>query len=156
MKTILTKDGLTKIQDEIKFLMTSETTRLIEELSGAKDRGGVDENSEYELAKGEYERLQIRISKLKDMVANSIIISTDNVDTSKVSILTTVRVLNKTYNREMDFTIVPEIDIDLKSNKISPSSPIGSGLMNKVVGDISQIKTPGGLLELEILEISAN
>ena len=80
----------------------------------------LDENSEYELAKAEYERLQIRISKLKDMVANSVIISTENVDTSKVSILTTVRVLNKTYNMEMDFTIVPETDIDLKNNTRYP------------------------------------
>lgn len=155
MKTILTREGLKKIQDEIKYLSTSETNRLISEVRDAKDRGGIEENTEYEAAREQYERLQSKISKLREMVTDAVIVSKLDIDTSKVSILTSVKVLNIKTNKEMNFSIVPETDIDIKSGKISSNSPIGSALLNKVVGDEVDVIVPAGKISFKIIEISA-
>ena len=153
MKTILTTTGKRKLQDELQFLSTTEKARIINELAEAKDRGGVSENSEYETAKEEYERLQKRIIKIGEMINNSTIVSSFDISTDKVSVLSTVKVLNK--GKELKFTIVPENEIDVKSGKISLNSPIGTGLIGKKVGEVASIETPGGVLELQILEITA-
>lgn len=150
----ITSDGKKKLLEELHFLSTTEKTRLIDELSDAKDRGGVTENAEYEVAKEELDKLRNKISQLEDMIANSQVISKLDIDTDKVSILSTVRIMNKTAKREVTFTIVPETDIDIKAGKISYSSPIGAGLLGKKVGEVAQVNTPGGLIELEILEIT--
>jgi len=155
MKTILTSDGKKKLQQELHFLSTTEKTRLINELADARDRGGVAENAEYDIAKEEYERLQNKIVKLEEMINNSTIVSSADIVTDQVSILSTVKVLNKSMGKEIKFTIVPETEIDIKLGKISPNSPIGSGLLNKKIGEIAKITTPGGVIEFEILEITA-
>lgn len=151
-KTILTISGKKKLQEELNLLIV-EKGKAIEELSDARDRGGIDENVEYEAAKEECERVRTKIIKLTEMLNNSIIINQSD-DLSQVSILSTVKVLNKTSKKEMLFTIVPENETDVKSGKISSGSPIGSGLLEKKIGEIAKIKTPGGILELEIIEIT--
>lgn len=153
-KILLTKEGKKKIQEELNFLTTTEKTRIISELADARDRGGVDENTEYYIAKEEYDKLQSKISKLQETLNNSNVITSADVTTDKVSILTRVRVLNVTNNKEMSFSIVPENEIDIKLGKISTSSPIGSGLMGKMVDEVCIIKTPAGSFEYKILEIS--
>lgn len=153
-KTILTSSGKRKLQEELNFLLTTEKTRMISELSDAKDRGGVAENSEYDMAKEELDRLYTKIGKLEEKINNSTIISSIDIDINQVSVLSTVKVLNKKSKSEVIFTIVPENEIDIKSGKISLNSPIGVGLLNKKVGEIANITTPGGILELLILEIS--
>jgi transcription elongation factor GreA len=155
MKTILTREGLKKIQDEIRFLSTSETNRLLAEVRDAKDRSGIEENTEYEAAKEQYERLQSKISKLKEMITDVTIVSKTDIDTSKVSILTSVKVLNTKTNKEMNFTIVPETDIDIKSGKISSNSPIGSALLNRVVGEEVEVVVPAGKISFKIIDITA-
>lgn len=155
MKTILTREGLKKIQDEIRFLSTSETNRLLAEVRDAKDRSGIEENTEYEAAKEQYERLQSKISKLKEMITDVTIVSKTDIDTSKVSILTSVKVLNTKTNKEMNFTIVPETDIDIKSGKISSNSPIGSALLNRLVGDEVDVVVPAGKISFKIIDITA-
>lgn len=154
-KTILTRDGRQKMQEELNFLRGPETKRLLEALSDSKDKGDVSENAEYAIAKTQLEFLQDKIRKLDETISNSVIIDSNNIDTSSVSILTTVRVKNKKSKQEMKFTIVPENEIDLKSGKISLNSPIAKGLIGKKVKEVAQVQTPGGLLELQILEITA-
>ena len=153
-KTILTVDGKKKLQEELHFLSTVEKTRLISELADARDRGGVAENTEYEIAKEEYEKLQSKIAKIEETLSNSTLVSKHDVDTSEVNILTTVKVLNVKINKEVSFTIVPENEIDIKQGKISPNSPIGAGLLGKKVGDVAGVTTPGGVIEFKILEIT--
>lgn len=155
MKNILTIEGKKKLQEELYFLSTKEKKRLIEELADARDRDGVSENSEYEVVKEQYDLLQKKIIKLENIINNSTIISASDIDTDQVSILSTVLVLNKKIKKELKFTIVPETEIDIKSGKISLNSPIGSGLLGKKVGEIVKISTPNGVIELEILEITA-
>jgi transcription elongation factor GreA len=154
-KTILTRDGRQKMQEELNFLRGSETKRLLEALSDSKDKGDVSENTEYAIAKQQLELLQDKIRKMDEIISNSVIIDSSNIDTSVVSILTTVKVKNKKSKQEMKFTIVPENEIDLKSGKISLNSPIAKGLIGKKVKEIAQVQTPSGLLELQILEITA-
>jgi len=154
MKTILTEEAYKKLQDEVITLSTHEMSRLLGELVDAKDRGGVDENSEYDIAREQYERLQDKVARLQNMLSNSVVVDHNNVDTSKVSFLTTVRVSERKSGREMIFKIVPETDIDAKVGKISTNSPIGCGLINKKVGEMASIKTPGGIMEFQILEIT--
>jgi len=154
-KTILTQSGKKKLQEELQFLSTTEKKRVIQELADAKDRGGISENTEYEVAKEEYDNLVMKISKLENMINNSTIVSSADIDPDKVSILSTVKVLNKKAKKELKFTIVPETDIDIKLGKISNNSPIGSGLLGKKVGETAKIETPAGILELKVIEITS-
>lgn len=154
MKTLLTENGRKKIQDELNYLLTVEKKRAIQEIADAKDRGGIEENSEFDIAREELNKLQQKISKLQDTLNNSSIIDAKNIDLSKVSILTTVTVKNTLNDKEFQFTIVPENEINVKLNKISPNSPIGSGLMNKKVGEVATIVVPSGSIEFEIINIT--
>ena len=154
-KMILTSEGKKKLLDELHFLSTTEKIRLINELADARDRGGVSETSEYEIAKDEYQKLQLKIVNLEKKIANSVLISTVGIDTDQVSVLSTVKVLNKTTKDEMKFTIVTETEIDIKMGKISLNSPIAVGLLGKKVGETTKVVIPTGTIEFEILEITA-
>lgn len=154
-KTILTSEGKKKLQEELNYLMTTEKMRIIGELSDAKDRSGVDENFEYEAAKEEFDRLLSKINKLTEIINNCVVVNSSEIDTSQVSIFSSVKVFNKSNKKEMKFTIVPDNEVDIKSGKISSSSPIGAGLIGKKVNEKTKIQTPSGIIELEILEITA-
>ena len=153
MRTLLTEIGRKKIQEELHYLLTVEKQKAIQEIADAKDRGGIEENAEFDIAKDELNKLQQKISKLQETLSNSAIIDPKNVDLSKVSVLTTVIVMNKMNDKEFQFSIVPENEINAKLGRISPSSPIGSGLMNKKVGEVATITTPSGSIEFEIINI---
>ncbi len=154
-KTIMTRSGRQKMQDELNSLKGIEMRKHLEALSDARDKGDLSENAEYEIAKQQLEMLHSKIAKLENVIFNSVVIDSVNIDTSSVGVLTTVKVKNKKSNQEMTFTIVPENEIDLKSGKISLNSPIGKGLIGKKPKEVAQIETPGGLIELQIIEITA-
>ncbi len=152
-KTILTSEGKKKLLDELHYLNTIETNRVILNLSEAREQGTLEENSQYFVAKEEYEKLQSKISKIREMLNNSVVVSSSDINIDSVSILSSVRVMNIKMNKEQVFTLVPENEIDIKEGKISSISPIGEGLMGKKVDDICQIKIPNGIVEFKILEI---
>jgi transcription elongation factor GreA len=154
MKTILTKEGKQKLQDELNFLSTVEKARAISDLTDARESGTLEENTQYLIAKDEYEKLQSRIDKLQMTLSNSVVVDSSEIKTDKVAILTTVKVLNITNNKEMIFSIVPDNEIDIKSGKISTSSPIGSGLLGKSLNEVCDVKTPAGVFKFKILDIS--
>jgi transcription elongation factor GreA len=154
MKTILTKEGKQKLQDELNYLSTVEKARAIADLSDARESGTLEENTQYLIAKDEYEKLQSKIDKLQFVLNNSVVVNSADIKTDKVAIFTTVKILNIVSNKEMTFSIVPDNEIDIKSGKISTSSPIGSGLIGKAVDEICEITTPAGKLKFKILHIS--
>ena len=154
MKNILTKEGRQKLQDEINFLSTVEKSKKISDLADARDSGTLEENSQYQIAKDEYEKLQIKIDKLQSILNNSVVVNSSDIKTDKVSILTTVKVLNISNGKETSFTLVPENEIDIKSGKISTSSPIGSGLIGKAVDEVCEINIPTGIIKFKIIDIS--
>lgn len=154
MRTILTKEGRDKLQEELNYLLNVEQKRAIDELSDAREGGSLEENSQYLIAKSEYEKLLAKIEELKKKISSATIIDSSTIKTDKVAILTSVKILNMSNEKEMQFKIMPDNEIDIKSGKISASSPIGAGLIGKKIGDVCDIKTPSGVLKFKILEIS--
>ncbi len=151
--TYFTEEGLKKLQEQLHLLKTVERPGISRQIAEARDKGDLSENAEYDAAKDAQGLLELKISKLEDLVANSRLIDESKIDTSKVSVLCKVRIRNSSNNAEMSYVLVAESEADLKSGKISVGSPIGKGLLGKKVGDIADITTPNGTLKFEVLEI---
>ena len=149
-----TKEGLEKLRKELNELKDVERPKASQAIAEARDKGDLSENAEYDAAKEAQGLLEMRISKLEETLANARIIDESQLDTSKVLVLSTVKLLNKVNKQNMTFTLVAESEADLKSGKISVNSPIGKGLLGKTVGDIAEIQVPNGVLKLEVLEIT--
>jgi transcription elongation factor GreA len=154
MTVYLTKEGYENLKNEVHQLSTVERKAVVAAIAEAREKGDLSENAEYDAAKEAQGHLEKKISELKTMLANAKIIEEGDVDTSKVSILTTVEVKNITQDKIVKYTLVSEKEADFKIGKISVSSPIGRGLLGKKKGEIAQITTPGGITELEILTIT--
>jgi transcription elongation factor GreA len=114
----------------------------------------MSENAEYDAAKEAQGLLEMKISKMEDLMANARIMDASQMDTSKVFVLSTVRIRNQKNGQELKYTLVAEQEADLKLGKISVSSPIGKGLLGKTVGEVAEITIPNGTLALEVLEIT--
>ena len=155
MASYVTKEGLDKMKAELEPLETIERPKITQQIAEARDKGDLSENAEYDAAKEAQGMLEMRISKLKDVISVSKIIDESQLDTSKVSILTTVKLLNKDTKKEQVFTLVPDNESDLKSGKISVNTPIAKGLLGKVVGETAEIVLPNGnKLSFEVLDIT--
>ena len=151
----VTKEGLAKLQAELEYLESVERPKITQQIAEARDKGDLSENAEYDAAKEAQGLLEMKIAKLQDTIDTSKIIEEDQIDTSKVSILTTVRLKNNTTKAEQKFTLVPDNESDLKQGKISVNTPIAKGLLGKAVGETAEISLPNGnKLSFEVLEIT--
>ena len=148
-----TIDGLKKLKDELNHLKDVERPLASNAIAEARDKGDLSENAEYDAAKEAQGMLEMKISKLEEVVANARIIDESQLDTSKVLVLSKVQIKNLSNSMMMDYTLVAESEADLKSRKISVNSPIGRGLLGKKVGQIAKINVPNGTLEFEIVSI---
>lgn len=142
------------MKEELDFLKTIERPRVSAQIAEARDKGDLSENAEYDAAKEAQGLLEMKISKMEDLMANARIMDASQMDTSKVFVLSTVRIRNQKNGQELKYTLVAEQEADLKLGKISVSSPIGKGLLGKTVGDVAEITIPNGTLALEVLEIT--
>ena len=149
-----TEEGLKALKAELDQLRDVERPRASQAIAEARDKGDLSENAEYDAAKEAQGLLELKIAKLEELVASARVIDESQLDTSKVLILSTVKLKNKANNAVMTYTLVAESEADLKSGKISVSSPIGRGLLGKSVGDIAEIQVPNGTLQMEIIEIT--
>ncbi|HAS43422.1 MAG TPA: transcription elongation factor GreA [Microscillaceae bacterium] len=149
-----TKEGLQRLRDELQELKTKGRADMARQIAEARDKGDLSENAEYDAAKDAQGLLELKIAKLEDTVANARLIDESNIDTSKVSILSTVKIKHKKLKKTMTYTLVSEEEANLKEGKISVQSPVGKGLLGKEVGDVAEIQTPAGKTVFEILEIS--
>jgi transcription elongation factor GreA len=149
-----TEEGLQKLKDELHQLRTVERQSVIRQIAEARDKGDLSENAEYDAAKEAQGLLELKIAKLEEIVANARIVDSAQLDTSKVSILTTVKIKNLKNNAEMKYTIVAENEADFKAGKISIDSPIGKGLVGKKVGDKVDVTVPAGVIPFQIMDIS--
>ena len=155
MATYVTQEGLEKMKTEVERLETVERPKITQQIAEARDKGDLSENAEYDAAKEAQGMLEMRISKLRDAIATSKVIDESKLDTSKVAILTTVRLKNNTTGKEQKFTLVPDNESDLKAGKISVNTPIAKGLLGKTIGEKAEIVLPNGnKLSFEVLEIS--
>jgi transcription elongation factor GreA len=149
-----TVEGLQSLKDELNELKTVQRPSISAQIGEARDKGDLSENAEYDAAKEAQGILEMKISKLGDIIANARLIDDTNIDSSKVYILSNVKIKNVGNGMEIVYTLVAENEANLKAKKISVESPIGKGLLGKSVGDIAEIVTPGGSLKFEICEIS--
>jgi len=149
-----TVEGLKKLREEIEYLSTIERPKISQQISEARDKGDLSENAEYDAAKEAQGMLELKISKLQNVIRKGRIIDESKMDDSKVYLLSTVTIKNTKNNSTMKYTIVPEEESDLKKGKISVESPIAKGLLGKEVGDTAEIAVPAGKLTFEIVEIS--
>ena len=148
-----TEEGLKKLQEELNQLRNIERPRISQQIAEARDKGDLSENAEYDAAKDAQGLLELRISKLEEVVSNARLLDASKLDTSKALVLSIVKIKNKSNGQTMTYTLVAENEADLKNGKISVSSPIGKGLLGKKVGDIAEISVPSGKMEFEIIEI---
>jgi transcription elongation factor GreA len=153
--TYLSKEGYDKLKSELEEMKTTGRADAARAIAEARDKGDLSENAEYDAAKDHQGQLEARINELEKVMMNARILDESQIDTSKVAIFTIVKLKNKKVNKEVSYKLVSESEANTKESKISVTSPIGKGLLGKVVGEIAQITTPAGILEFEILEITA-
>ncbi len=149
-----TEKGLKNLRKKLDHLKDVERPRASQAIAEARDKGDLSENAEYDAAKEAQGLLELEISKLEETLSNARIIDESKLDTSKVLVLSTVKIKNLKNGMEVSYTLVAENEADLAKKKISIDSPIGQGLLGKEVGDIAPITTPGWIMEFEIMEIT--
>ena len=149
-----TKEGLKKLKDELHDMKTVQRPSISHQIAEARDKGDLSENAEYDAAKEAQGLLEMKISKLEAIISNARVMDTTNMDTSKVFILSKVKIKNVTNGMEMEYMLVAENEANLKEKKISVDSPIGKGLLGKKQGEIADIQTPNGIMQFEVIEIS--
>ncbi|MFD2203356.1 transcription elongation factor GreA [Shivajiella indica] len=149
-----TEEGLKKLKDELQELKTKGRIDIAKQIAEARDKGDLSENAEYDAAKDAQGLLELKIAKLEEVVGNARVMDNSKLDTSKVGILSTVKIKNIKNGMTVTYTLVSEEEADLKSGKISLASPFGKGLLGKSVGEIAQINAPAGVLEFEVLDIA--
>ncbi len=152
--TYMTKDGYKKKMEEIAYLESVERPRVSAAIAEARDKGDLSENSEYDAAKEAQGMLEMKIAKLKDLVANARIIDESKLSTDEVAIMSKVKMKNIANGMEVEYTIVADSEANLREKKIGASTPIAKGLLGHKKGEIVEIKVPAGTMKFEIIEIS--
>lgn len=152
-QSYITEDGLKKLQGELHHLKTQERPSISRQIAEARDKGDLSENAEYDAAKDAQGHLEHKISKLEEIIRNSKVVDGSKIDTSKVAILSKVKIKNSANGKMMTYWIVPETEANLKEGKISVDSPIARGLLGKKVKDKADVIVPAGKITFEIIEI---
>lgn len=148
-----TQEGLKKLKDELQDLKTRGRSDMAKQIAEARDKGDLSENAEYDAAKDAQGLLELKISKLEDILSNARVIDESTVDLSMVSILSKVKIKNKANGATVNYTLVAEEEASLKDGKISVKSPIGQALLGKKLGDAVEVKAPAGVVTFEVVEI---
>lgn len=152
----MTREGYEKLKSELDELRSVERQKVARQIAEAREKGDLSENAEYDAAKEAQGLLELKIKQMEEVLASARVVNESDLDSSKVVILTTVKLKNLKTKKDVVYTLVSETEADLKTGRISVNSPIGQGLLGKSVGDVADIQTPGGSIQLEILDISIN
>jgi transcription elongation factor GreA len=150
----ITEDGFQRLKHELDHLVGVERPSISKQIAEARDKGDLSENAEYEAAKEAQGMLEMKISKLQDLIASSRIMDGSRIDTEHIQIMNRIKIRNTKNNATMEYMIVSDNEADLKQGKIAVSTPIAKGLLGKRVGDLVEIKVPSGVIPFEIIEIS--
>lgn len=149
----VTKERLKELEKEMAELKTVGRARMAEKIAEARAHGDLSENAEYDAAKEEQGLLELKISKMEDMLSRTVVIDKSKQIDNQITILSTVEVKNLKTGKLIEYTLVSPEEADFQLGKISVTSPVGKGLMGRKTGEKLQIKVPAGLLEFEILSI---
>jgi transcription elongation factor GreA len=150
---ILTEDGLREKQEKLDYLKTVRRAQISEQIKEARAFGDLSENAEYDEAKNEQAKVEAEIAQLEKLLRNAIVLEENTVDSSAVSIGTTVRILDMEFNEEEEYQIVGSVEADADKHRISNESPVGSALIGKKTGEIAVVKTPAGEIQLKVISI---
>ncbi len=150
----VTKETHEQMKSDLQHMRGVERPAASKAIAEAREKGDLKENAEYDAAKEAQGLLEAKIAALEGLIATARIVDETNIDTSKVSILTKVKVTNLTTKKQVAYKIVSEKEADLKASKISVTSPIGKGLLGKQVGDVVEVTAPAGVIKLKIEDIS--
>ena len=149
-----TAEGLKKLRDELEQLKNVERPKASQAIAEARDKGDLSENAEYDAAKEAQGLLEMKISKMEEVLSTARVIDESQLDTSKALVLSTVRIKNTTNGMEVTYKLVAESEANLAAGKISVTSPIGRGLLGNSVGVIAAVQVPSGTMKFEVLEIN--
>lgn len=149
----MTREGYNKLKKELEELKTVERQKVAQQIAEAREKGDLSENAEYDAAKEAQGLLELKINQMEAVMASARIVDGADLDASKVVVLSTVKMKNLKTKKTMSYTLVSESEADLKAKKISVNSPIGKGLLGKAVGEVAEIQTPAGIMQVEILDI---
>ncbi len=157
MSTInyVTQETLATMREELHTMKTSGRAEIARQIAEAREKGDLKENAEYDAAKEAQGMHEAKMAQLEANLASARVLDTKTIDTSKVSILSTVGITNLTNKKTLSYQIVSEGEADLKKGKISVTSPIGKGLLGKSVGEVAEVTTPGGVMKLKVESITA-
>ena len=150
----ITKETLEQMKAELQHMKAVERPAASRAIAEAREKGDLKENAEYDAAKESQGLLEAKIALLEGQIASARVIDETSIDTSKVSILTKVKLTNLNTKKQVTYQIVSEKEADLKAGKISVSSPIGKGLLGKQVGDVAEVTAPAGVLKFKVEDIS--
>jgi transcription elongation factor GreA len=150
----LTPEGLQKLKEEITYLTTKGRAEMSRQIAEAREKGDLSENAEYDAAKEAQGHLEAKIARLQEVLSTARIVDDSSLDLSKALILSKVEIKNLKTNKTLTYTLVSENEADLKTGRISVTSPIGKGLLGKSKGEKAVVETPSGQLEFEIVSIS--
>ncbi|MGZ3881149.1 MAG: transcription elongation factor GreA [Flavisolibacter sp.] len=150
----VTKETLEQMKAELQKMKSVHRPAASRAIAEAREKGDLKENAEYDAAKEAQGMLEAKIAALEGQVASARIVDETTIDTSKVSILTKVKLTNLITKKEVTYQIVSEKEADLKAGKISVTSPIGKGLLGKQVGDVAEVTAPAGVLKFKVENIS--
>ena len=148
------KETFEQMRQELQHMKGVERPAASRAIAEAREKGDLKENAEYDAAKEAQGMLEAKIKYLEGVIATARILDESNIDTSKVSILTKVTLTNLGTKKRVTYQIVSEKEADLKLGKISVTSPIGKGLLGKVIGDITEVTVPAGILKFKIENIT--
>ncbi len=152
--TYMTREGYKKKMDEIAYLETVKRPEISRAIAEARDKGDLSENAEYDAAKEAQGLLEMKISQLKDLVANARILDESQLNTEIIQILNKVKIKNVANGMTVEYTIVADSEANLKEKKLASSTPVAQALLGHKVGDVVEVKIPAGIAKFEILEIS--
>jgi transcription elongation factor GreA len=150
----VTKETLEQMKAELHNLRAVERPAASRAIAEAREKGDLRENAEYDAAKEAQGLLEAKIAALEGQIATARIVDETTIDTSKVTILTKVKVTNLDTKKQITYQIVSEKEADLKAGKISVTSPIGKGLLGKHIGEVAEVTAPAGVIKFKVEDIS--
>ena len=149
----MTQEGLDKLKKDLADAL-AQRPRIIQQIADARDKGDLSENAEYDAARDAQGLLEVKIAKLKDLVANAKVIDESKVGTDKVQMMNKVKVENMAMKTVMEFTIVGETEADFSKGKLAATTPIAKALIGHSKGEVVEAKVPSGVIKFKILDIS--
>jgi len=152
-KVPMTLEGHAALEEELKHRKTVERPRIIQAIAEARAHGDLSENAEYHAAKESQGLNESRVSDLEDKLSRADVIDVSKLSGGRVIFGSTVKLVDEDTEEEVSYRIVGEYEADVKSGKISITSPIARALIGKSVGDVAEFRTPGGLKSYEILDL---